>query len=93
MQRLLGISLVVISSAFAAIMLMRGIGRFFIFLVVDRPEVGAGFLLSTFATTGLALYIAWQVGSKGIDLASPADVGNGQIETEGEAEQKSGRRH
>lgn len=68
MQRVIGISLMVLSGVFAAVMVMRGIGRFLIFLVVDQPEIGAGFLLSTFATTALGLYIAWQVGKKGRSL-------------------------
>jgi len=55
----------VVSSAFAVVMVMRGVGRFLIFLVVDQPEIGAGFLVSTFATTALGLYIAWHVGKKG----------------------------
>lgn len=55
----------ILSSAFAVVMVMRGIGRFLVFLVVDQPEIGAGFLLSTLATTSLGLYIAWQVGQKG----------------------------
>ena len=58
----------ILSSAFAVVMAMRGIGRFLVFLVVDQPEIGAGFLLSTFATTALGLYIAWQVGKKGRSL-------------------------
>ncbi len=68
LQRLFGYSLVVISCVFALAMVMRAIGRFLVFLVVDQPEIGAGFLLSTFATTALALYVAWQVGSKGLSM-------------------------
>lgn len=75
MQKVLGITLVITSSIFAAFMMMRGIGRFMIFLVVDRPEIGAGFLLSTFATTGLALYLAWVVGSKGLDYLAQVRTG------------------
>lgn len=68
MQRLAGISLILLCSVFAVVMVMRAIGRFMIFLVVDQPEIGAGFLLSTFATTGIGLSIAWQVGKKGREM-------------------------
>ena len=70
MRRVSGIMLIVLSTVFAAAMIMRAIGRFLIFLVVDRPEVGAGFLLWTFVSTAIALYLAWQLGSKGKDLAA-----------------------
>jgi hypothetical protein len=78
MRRASGITLIVVSALFAAIMAMRAIGRFLIFLVVDRPEVGAGFLLWTFVSTAIALYLAWQLGSKGADLL--ASTGRRAIE-------------
>ena len=68
MHRILGIFLLVVSSVFAVVMVMRAVGRFLVFLAVDQPEIGAGFLLSTFATTGIGLVIAWQVGKKGRHL-------------------------
>ncbi len=70
MRRASGITLIVVSALFATIMAMRAIGRFLIFLVVDRPEVGAGFLLWTFVSTAIALYLAWQLGSKGVDMVA-----------------------
>lgn len=70
LQAVLGFGLVIISGAFALTMVMRFVGRFLIFLVVDRPEIGFGFLLSTFATTALGIYVAWQVGKKGVELSS-----------------------
>lgn len=73
MRRVSGIMLIVLSTVFAATMVMRAIGRFLIFLVVDRPEVGAGFLLWTFVSTAIALYLAWQLGSKGADLLASTD--------------------
>ncbi len=84
MRRASGIMLIVISAVFAAIMIMRAIGRFLIFLVVDRPEIGAGFLLWTFASTGIALYIAWQTGSKGADLLRTTGSHDGVADKEQE---------
>ena len=68
MQRLAGIALILISSVFAIVLVMRAAGRFLVFLVVDQPEIGAGFLFMTFATTGIGLTIAWHVGKKGRQL-------------------------
>ena len=70
LKAVLGFGLVIISGAFALTMVMRFVGRFLIFLVVDPPEIGFGFLLSTFATTALGIYVAWQVGKKGVELSS-----------------------
>jgi len=69
LKGVLGFGLVIISGAFALTMVMRFVGRFLVFLVVDRPEIGFGFLLSTFATTALGVYVAWQVAKKGIELS------------------------
>jgi hypothetical protein len=78
LQRLFGVVLVLVSCAFAAAMVMRAIGRFLVFLVVDQPEIGAGFLLSTFASTGLAIYVAWQVGQKGLAMLRDKSVSSSE---------------
>ncbi|MFN3162322.1 MAG: hypothetical protein ACE37N_02285 [Pseudohongiellaceae bacterium] len=69
LKAVLGFGMVIVSGAFALTMVMRFFGRFLIFLVVDRPEIGFGFLLSTFATSALGIYVAWQVGKKGFELS------------------------
>ena len=68
MRRIAGIALILISSVFAVVLVMRAAGRFLIFLVVDQPEIGAGFLFMTFATTAIGITIAWHVGKKGRQL-------------------------
>jgi hypothetical protein len=69
LKAVLGFGMVIVSGAFALTMVMRFVGRFLIFLVVDRPEIGFGFLLSTFATSALGIYVAWLVGKKGIEFS------------------------
>lgn len=69
MRQFAGLGLIVVGGALAVVMLMRGIGRFLVFLVVDQPQIGGGFLLSTLITTLLGLYIAWQLGKKGLQLS------------------------
>lgn len=72
MRQFAGLGLIVVGGALAVVMLMRGIGRFLVFLVVDQPQIGGGFLLSTLITTLLGLYIAWQLGKKGLQLSRTA---------------------
>lgn len=81
MRQYAGLGLVIVGGALAVVMVMRGIGRFLVFLVVDQPEIGGGFLLSTFATTALGLYIAWLLGSKGLQLSRKTGFQKQQSET------------
>jgi|GEM_PF-6505283 len=82
MMRLAGVALIVVSSIFAAMLVMRAIGRFLIFLVVDQPEIGAGFLLGTFASSALGITLAWHVGKKGLSMVREYSVSTVSTDTD-----------